>query len=427
MKYLKIILLTFMFVINNCTFADESSKLLKPTGKYKVSLITKTEINTDICPDYFYSVSDEWFYSKSPKHCHLINLLIYYPTLSNSTDYNKYFQYSNLSIENDIKNNKISKENLSRIKALLKDSAKIHGYVLTNKEIVKGQKFPLVIFQPGYDINSSNYENIITNLVSHGYIIVAIDSTYNQEVFNEEHESSIRPQTEFSVSDGIQSMWNKGANIDQDISDFKFVIDQIKNKKIKNQILESVDVNNIGGLGHSIGAYSVYNNAQKLTIKAGISLDMVSNKNIIETPANVPIPFMFIRPSHANLSELNLYGHISSFNLESNNYLVLMFPENESFSMHGTFTDISTMKHYKNFIDLLQLSYGFTFDHTNLGIGDGKIFIQAVNKYILSFFNKYLKNQKITNYCNARDATATIYCGPKKISYLKDKTIVIDK
>ena len=147
-------------------------------------------------------------------------------------------------------------------------------------------KFPLIIFQPAFGISSNFYQNIITNLVSNGYIIAAIDSGYSQPIFSE--SGNILSTSTFEFSNGQSSLWKPNSNIAETTSDFKFVLSNLKQLDKADLVVRHIDFTNIGALGHSLGARSVYFNALENTsrVAAAVALDIGRDKTLLINKKN---------------------------------------------------------------------------------------------------------------------------------------------
>ena len=99
----KFIILSILGMVFNQANAERYEYLSRPTGKYSVAVAQYHLINPNICPDYYYESKDNWFYQNDSRHCHKLNLYIYYPTLDKSGKYLSYFSNDIQQIKLDIK------------------------------------------------------------------------------------------------------------------------------------------------------------------------------------------------------------------------------------------------------------------------------------------------------------------------------------
>lgn len=400
--------------------STNSQYLTKPTGNFKVSVVQHSLVNTTICPDYFYQESHAWFYSNitNSGHCHQLNLAIYYPTNSRSTDYISYYRNDISQIKLDIKNQIIESNNVAYANKYIKQESLLKSYVLTSGKIVN-QKFPLIIFSPGMGVNSNSYQNFITNLVSHGYIVATIDSAYNQQLFDATNNQFLNTSPT-SFESGISTIWQSKSNLDLATSDFNFVLAALEVNSIHDPVSKHIDFDKIGGLGHSLGARVIYNQARNhnTQLKAAAALEIGRDKTLLQNKT-VPIPFMFMNAANLATSDMAYFNAKSNFELTTNNFLVKMTP-NESdttYSAHMTFSDYSTLRYARKLNELYNLSYNQKFNESDFnqwyGTANGYSFTDNVNSYLVSFFDYYLKNKPVKTFteCEPLDKSSLIYCG----------------
>ena len=111
--------------------ADNSQYLVKPTGKYQVVAKQYQWINTNICPDYFYQESHEWFYENTGgNHGHRVQVTIYYPTSSKKSNYVNYFTDNIQQTKLDIQNKVILSKNLPAAQQYIAQQNLVKSYVL---------------------------------------------------------------------------------------------------------------------------------------------------------------------------------------------------------------------------------------------------------------------------------------------------------
>ncbi|KTD60908.1 Alpha/beta hydrolase family protein [Legionella santicrucis] len=388
-------------------------------------------INQNICPDPFYREADKEFYahSKNLEHCHMINLYLFFPVKSHSQNFLSYDTDASLQIKEDIKNNKIKSNAYKAANSYLHRLQELKSYVSSAKEIAHG-KFPLIVFQPGWSFNSNNYQNFIVNLVSHGYIVAAIDSAYSAtltESFGYLYRNEIqfihgRPSIKF-----MHSLFNpKNSSLSAMESDLNLVLNHLL-----NNLQDHIDVKKIGGMGHSLGAISIYRvsfNKNK-PIKAFVSLDFGQSNDIPKHIYNPMIPSLIFRSAYDKK-----YGKerqaANEFILEKGSYLVWMTPNihNEEYSKHSAFTDFITLISNRQLWELREKTYGnlnspwydsgpsFDTAKNSLGTANGLEFTAAVNQYVLEFFDYELKSKHNPfKKCKSLTPNSQLYCGPLKL------------
>jgi len=418
MKLLKILInqLILFFVICNFANASQTTFLVKPTGKYAVSMKKYRWINTDVCPDFLYNKTNEWFFEDNPNHCHVLDAYVYYPTNYKGSDYLIYDSFKPLVLKKNISDQVIKPENIEFAKAEASLISKRLSYVFANKPIVKSQKFPLIIFQPGFGVNSNYYQNYIDNLVSNGYVVIAIDSAFNVLMPSNNGETYLDSSNRTNES-GEFSILQPNSNFALMNSDFNFVLNNIQ--KINDPLFKQIDFTRIGGLGHSFGALSLYEQSKdtKTQLKAIATLDVGGDKSYLNY--NTTLPFLYLRAANASQIESNEFGASSKFILNHNNYLVLITnnEKNSIYSTHMSFTDYATTTLDEQMMELDGKVYNYQFDKQQqeamLGTANGFEITRNINTYLLNFFDQYLKD-KVDSYalnkCQSMATNSILYC-----------------
>lgn len=147
--------------------------LLRPSGKYGVAFKDIHWINNTICPDpYFSKKNQKNFSSENKKYCHELMVRIYYPTSIKKGPETPYYQPIIATEQNTLKS--IPTVKMKDIEQL----SQIKSYTIENAPIVKKKSFPVVLLISGLGGQSQLYENLITQLVSEGYIVLGINSVF---------------------------------------------------------------------------------------------------------------------------------------------------------------------------------------------------------------------------------------------------------
>lgn len=312
----------------------------------------------------------------------------------------------------------------SRIETFENDGSKREVPVHFYYPETTNETFPLVIFSHGafgyYQSNTSTYKELASN----GYVVISLDHPYhsffckdtkgnlilvNSEFLNEVMQVNDHTCSEKEILD-VTKKW-----LDIRTSDISFVIDQIELYNQNNQlngawhteediqkVLQLVDVEHIGVMGHSLGGASAVELGRiREDIDAVIDLDGTmlgenrevmncepflfeneeyTEKNVInETPYPIPVFAIDSVLHHESREEAK------KVNMPYANNTVL---EN---AKEGYETYILNTAHM-NFTDLPLIS---PFLAKNLGTGtvDAGECIDQVNQLVLEFFNATLKDQ----------------------------------
>ena len=288
-------------------------------------------------------------------------------------------------------------------------------YVKTNTyeaPSVVDEKFPVLIFSHGSYSKASGYYAIIEDIVSHGYIILNINHTYEStgtlfpdgtiRLYNKEYdqkkistqkmgEMAWKSQQGFNNAKNENERFLVSKNILQNYiaaeitrnwsKDISSVIDVLKTWNTSTFLANHIDIDKIGVFGHSQGASAA---GQSLLddsrITAALNLDGVQWGSMIDS--TLTKPFLNIssdwKSPHPNFNKY-AFGNGSSS---------VFYDAKIKNSGHASFMDIPLM------INVPQLNESGT-------INPNKAY-QIINKIIISFFNNHLKN-KDNNLLNLKD------------------------
>ena len=385
-------ILCLIISITAKAFNDSSQTfLLKPTGNYDIG--TKELFLTD-------STRIETL-SKS-KTFRRIYVKIWYPT-KNRTD-NKYDKYLT-SYPKEIISDIFASHGLNN--QLIDSIVKFNTFSVSELPINGNtEMFPLILFNPGFYFGMVDfYTSFMENLASHGYIVCSINHPYEQpfiefpngeKTFLKKKKAQLgylqlflankfqfrKRNTPKKVEIITRNYLHKLSILDKVVRrwtiDTQFFLNYIKNKhSISKQIdvYSQMDLNNIGILGQSLGgAVAGEICLNDSTIKAGVNMDCFQFGKIIDNPLKVP--FMLIQSEH--YIDWNIGNSVIYRNSESNFFKLTIYK-----SKHFVFSDAALIPLVKT-EDKIKL----------IGNVDGVQSINTINKYILCFFNQYLKNIK---------------------------------
>lgn len=162
-------------------------------------------------------------------------------------------------------------------------------------------KFPVVLFSHGYSATAFSYTAQIEDLVSHGYVVVAIEHTDAAGLvrFPDGHVRLFRdPQSSPSAKDPLQAMVASAeVGTQTGAEDLRFVLDTLSAKT--TTLANMMDLNRVAALGHSYGGTLTARACQiEPRIKACISEDGEVNPvgAFFDYPDHKPItqPFLLI-------------------------------------------------------------------------------------------------------------------------------------
>lgn len=280
-------------------------------------------------------------------------------------------------------------------------------YIKTNTYLepkIANEKFPILIFSHGSYSKASGYYAIIEEIVSHGYIVLNINHTYEStgtlfpdgslKLYNQEYDKKY-----ISTKEMGELAWNSSQNynnsknekerlavsenilknyIAADISkrwskDIISVIDKLQDWNKNSFLANHLDISRIGVFGHSQGGSSI---GQALLddnrIKAGVNLDGVQWGEMIDKKLTKPfllISSEWISP-HPNF---NKYAY-------KNGSTDVFYNAKIKNSGHSSFMDIPLM------INIPPLNEGGTINK--------KEAYKIINKTVILFFDNHLKNKE---------------------------------
>ena len=256
---------------------------------------------------------------------------------------------------------------------------------------LSNKKFPILIFSHGHGGLRTQNTNQVEELVSHGYVVIAVDHTYDAGFVefpdgNIAYSLTAKPEGE-RLNETPETFYTRfGYRVD----DIDFVINKIDSFDDYDLNISSImDKNNIGIFGHSFGCLtSVYATYFNDRIKSCFGLDG------------------WFEPLHDSLVFKNLNKPI--MHLGQNNKGDEQFWNDVNFIKMNNFiksnSDLSVMidipgSHHYDYTDFTYFSY--VAKKLNFsGIVPTKKMAKIMNVTLLDFFNHTLKNDKKINLDN---------------------------
>jgi dienelactone hydrolase len=164
-------------------------------------------------------------------------------------------------------------------------SGAISSLAIQNAPVARShKKFPVVILVHGAGGTSFEYTSLIGNLVSHGYVVAAIESTYVAPAvafpggrivpaYNEPDPPNLSPDQRFQ-----RMMKSAGLEIDTGARDIVFVLNQLTKLDMGEEktfvLRKRLDLNRVAAIGHSAGGANAALACQRdARLKACLSLD----------------------------------------------------------------------------------------------------------------------------------------------------------
>lgn len=387
-KLIIFIVLVLFFFGFNCRANDNLSQnfLSKPTGEYGVSFHDFHWINNTLCPDPMFTGKNKNDFSKNnSKYCHEVVVRIYYPVFEKiRTAY--YPPLINSQKERLIRFPGITKNDISQLDQIQSFSGK-------NLRPIFAKQFPVIFFIPGYGCSIELYENFITELTSHGYIVIGVNSPFISGDVELPNKHIVQSIPQMNIDEVLKNY------LPIQTSDLSFVLEKIYRDHNSNLIFSSMDLKYIGAFGHSLGGLVVSNLAKEHPnwFQAAVTLDVGGNSTIKKSK----IPLMHqISASFKHMAPVN-------FELGTNGYLVSITPsaENYDYSYHMNFSDMSTLQYLsayqkvaayldqiiKTGCDIKFISHDLTKEEIGAFNRTTYVFIKKQEKWQLSYYESQEK------------------------------------
>jgi len=275
----------------------------------------------------------------------------------------------------------------------------LHLTALSDARIAKG-RFPLIIFSPGLGTDPLRYASIIEELVSHGYVVAAINHPYDSGSVMWPDGKKIQPAKKWdSEAPKDWSADERKAFMDSRrigwARDASFVVDQVKSL----DIARSIDIDQLGMLGHSFGgqAASIVC-ASDHRFKTCANLDGLAQGNAVLPAADgttMTQPFLFFTKVPAVTdSELQLMGIDRSEYLERE-HKRLVERWNPSFKKQiAAIPSGGYLIVYPGITHMTFSDAPLTDEHATEPLKTRLERIELINKYILAFFDQELRGKR---------------------------------
>lgn len=147
----------------------------------------------------------------------------------------------------------------------------INTHATMDADVSNQKMWPVVIFSPGFGSSRSWQTGLITEIVSRGYVVFAIDHPYESTI-TQLSNGTIARRIDTSPSDiDAQDDW-MATQLGVRAADFKFVLDKVFDGL--DGLKDHIDLSHIVAIGHSFGgATAVIAMAQDPRINAAVNID----------------------------------------------------------------------------------------------------------------------------------------------------------
>ncbi|MFC3800931.1 alpha/beta hydrolase family protein [Cohnella sp. GCM10012308] len=286
----------------------------------------------------------------------------------------------------------------------------VSSHAYSGAEVSSAQaSYPLILANPGFGSSRFLHTSQAENLASHGYIVAAIDHTYNTfatefpdgRITTSNTNDLFSPNHDYRTESGNRDKLGKVLT-----DDVAFVLDQfelVQSGQIPSRLKGKMDLGHVGVFGHSIGGATAYDAAYDPRIAVGIDLDGALYR--LRDREGLQKPFLFIN-SQSEFDRLkkvmdnHIYTDAELKRMGNTRAWMDQVTEDKKLELErmretvasgGQFLYIDRTEHL-NFTGVQYLSPVFKL----LGV-TGKIAPDranaVINAYMLDFFDRYLKNQ----------------------------------
>lgn len=242
------------------------------------------------------------------------------------------------------------------------------------------RQFPLILFSPGLFYVSYSYAAFVEDLASHGYVVAVISHPYISGITSFPDGHTVEPVKIADTKKNINVFLKDSFDIM--VKDVGTILNRLEvlnsggnPNPDEQQWVCRIDADKIGMLGHSIGgAVALQQCAQDERFKACVNMDGVPLGSVAEDGTDKPV--MILR-------SVNIFKNkeFKSFwnKLTGDAYSVRIIG-----SGHTAYTDVGIMlKHFLPYTP--RIIFG-------VGAIDPEKMIALTNRYLLAFFDAYLKN-----------------------------------
>ncbi len=249
------------------------------------------------------------------------------------------------------------------------------------------KRYPVVIFSPGFGATPKFYTTQLEQLASYGYIVVAVNPTYEVPVLLPDGQVITQSSVfDFSKADKQTEQRTFNQAVEIRAKDIIFVLNELNRLNVKDPqrlFTGRLDLSRVGIFGHSLGGDTAIEAMWRdRRLKAGINIDGGSYGQLMSSGNKDSLNRPILGISHDGADDtLRLF-----YQRQKNNAYRLTLKG----SKHTTFMDFGLI--------LPAFSKHSTTQAQSpikqaIGSIEPQLAAKIVSVYTLAFFNQYLKNK----------------------------------
>ena len=272
---------------------------------------------------------------------------------------------------------------------------KFHSYSAPYQPSSLRQSYPLVLFSHGFLAFGTLYSYLIEELVSHGFVVVAINHTHASSYAKIDKTMVYGKMTQKdlfqdSFADQEQSIWTE---------DMLYVLNQIIDKNI-NTLTHLVDLDNIFAVGHSFGgSTAVRATHHSSSIKGCVNLDGALFG--VQTIENLRQPCLLLQGEKSldsmveknTVARLQKDFHISEASAKQFQEAYVHRLEKLASTSQKTQRVVMKGIDHMGFTDFNFLSQSALFQGVPIGTLAPDQMINAIRRHVLHFLNEQMAQQ----------------------------------
>ncbi|MFE6923215.1 alpha/beta hydrolase family protein [Nocardia sp. NPDC057663] len=166
-------------------------------------------------------------------------------------------------------------------------------------------RWPVVLFSPGYGGPRAFYTGLVADLASRGFIVLAVDHPYESAV-TELADGTIATTVENIAADDPDGIRYVTERLETRTADLRFVLDQLARPDTLGPLEDRVDLGNLTVIGHSLGGAAALGTLaadQRLT--AAANLDGTLYGELPERALNRPV--LLLESDHSETGHSQRY------------------------------------------------------------------------------------------------------------------------